>query len=105
MAGGPRFGVNAPPSNMPETRGESRSTIWVITTSYPVDEGDPSGHFVQAEVRELELAGHSVTVLKPRAGGAFGWPGAATRLRSGPWRALDAVGFVASAAMRVRLGK
>lgn len=90
---------------MPETRGASRSTIWVITTSYPVDEGDPSGHFVQAEVRELELAGHSVTVLKPRAGGAFGWPGAATRLRSRPWRALDAAGFVASAAMRVRLGK
>jgi glycosyltransferase involved in cell wall biosynthesis len=76
--------------------------IAVVTTSYPVHDGDPSGHFVQAEVRELEQTGHDVTVLRPRAGGAFGWPGAAARLRERPWRALDAGAWTVRAAAALR---
>lgn len=78
------------------------SSICVITTSYPEDEGDPSGHFVDAEVRELSRAGHRVTIVKPRAGGAFGWPGVAARVRENPLRLLDAGRFVASATIEVR---
>ena len=64
--------------------------IAVVTTSYPSYDGDPSGHFVQAEVRGLERAGHEVAVVRPVAGGAFGWPGVATRLREQPLRAMEA---------------
>lgn len=71
--------------------------IAVVTTSYPAFEGDPSGHFVQAEVRELERAGHRVTVVKPQPGGAFGWPGAAARVRERPWRAVDAMRWMVTA--------
>ncbi len=79
--------------------------ICVVTTSYPRDEGDPSGHFVQAEVAELERAGHEVLVVTPRAGGAFGWPGAASRLREKPWRAFEAAGWMLSAASQVRAAR
>ena len=75
--------------------------ICVVTTSYPPDDGDPSGHFVKAEVTELERAGHAVTVVTPRAGGAFGWPGAASRLKQRPWRAVEAMGWILRAASRV----
>ncbi len=67
--------------------------IAVVSTSYPAREGDPSGHFVQAEVRALEQEGHDVVVLTPdraRGDGAFGWPGFAARARARPWRALGA---------------
>jgi glycosyltransferase involved in cell wall biosynthesis len=82
--------------------------IVVITTSYPAAPGDPSGHFVAAEVRALRAEGHHVTVIAPRpagergeadgvcwleAGSAFGWPGAMSRLRERPLRALSALGF------------
>lgn len=83
-----------------EERGERR-TICVVTTSYPSHEGDPSGHFVETEVRELEAAGHVVEVVKPTAGGAFGWPGVASRLRERPWRIGDAGMFMARASLRV----
>jgi teichuronic acid biosynthesis glycosyltransferase TuaC len=76
--------------------------VAVVTTSYPAYDGDPSGHFVAAEVRELEAGGHEVIVIAPRPGGAFGWPGAASRLRARPWRVLDAAGWVFRAAMKVR---
>ncbi|MCL2724228.1 MAG: glycosyltransferase [Polyangiaceae bacterium] len=82
-----------------------KRSIWVVTTSYPSTEGDPSGHFVQAEVRELERAGHRVTVLKPHPGGAFGWPGVAARLRANPFRVWQIPVFVATAAARLRLRK
>lgn len=78
------------------------ASICVITTSYPEDESDPSGHFVDTEVRELSRGGHRVTVVKPRVGGAFGWPGVAARVRENPLRLLDAGRFVASATMEVR---
>jgi len=74
--------------------------IGVVTTSYPEHEGDPSGHFVRAEVRALERAGHDVVVFAPR-GGAFGWPGVATRIRERPSRALSAAFAVARLAARI----
>jgi glycosyltransferase involved in cell wall biosynthesis len=64
--------------------------IAVVTTSFPADEGDPSGHFVRAEARELEREGHEVVVLAPPPGGAFGWPGVAARLKVKPTRLVDA---------------
>ncbi|HWL87407.1 MAG TPA: hypothetical protein VNO21_16495, partial [Polyangiaceae bacterium] len=63
------------------------SRIAVITTSYPKDEADASGHFVQAEVSRLTSAGAHVEVFVPR-GPAFGWPGVAARIRQHPARAL-----------------
>src|SRR5262245_42327258 len=76
--------------------------IAVITTSYPTYDGDPAGHFVQAEVRELERAGHEVRVLHPAPGGAFGWPGALDRIREKPTRLLDAATWGLRAARAVR---
>ena len=64
--------------------------IALVTTSFPADEGDPSGHFVRAEARELERAGHEVIVVTPPAGGAFGWPGVAARLAENPVRIVGA---------------
>ena len=75
--------------------------LLVLTTSYPRSADDPGGHFVATCASELARAGHEVAVLAPgRArcverrdgvevrwlGGAaaFGWPGAAQRLRSRP---------------------
>jgi teichuronic acid biosynthesis glycosyltransferase TuaC len=86
----------------------SAERIVVITTSYPVSAGDPSGHFVASEVSALRAEGHRVTVIAPRpagergdgedvcwveAGSAFGWPGAMSRLRERPLRALSVLGF------------
>ena len=76
--------------------------IAVVTTSYPAYDGDPSGHFVETEVAELERAGHEVHVVRPKAGGAFGWPGAPTRIRERPTRALEATAWAASAAIQLR---
>lgn len=76
--------------------------IAVISTSYPDGEGDPSGHFVQTEVRELEADGHEVTVVRPIPGRAFGWPGVAARLRENPLRALDALRWVPTATLALR---
>src|SRR5437764_467033 len=93
-----RFGVN------PE-RVTSRGPICVVTTSYPADEGDPCGHFVKAEVAELERGGHLVTVVTPRPGGAFGWPGAASRLKHKPWRAIEAATWMVRAASQLRTAR
>ncbi len=71
--------------------------IVVVATSYPKSEGDPSGHFVRAEVRQLERAGHVVTVVAPEAGGAFGWPGVAARIRENPARVLEAAAWIVRA--------
>jgi teichuronic acid biosynthesis glycosyltransferase TuaC len=69
--------------------------IAVVSTSYPRDEDDPSGHFVRTDVRRLERQGHRVVVMAPPPGGAFGWPGAAARLRQRPLRALEATAWIA----------
>jgi teichuronic acid biosynthesis glycosyltransferase TuaC len=88
--------------------------IAVVTTSYPAGPGDPSGHFVHAEVEALRAAGHDVRVIAPKPGGlspqalshvqwleagtAFGFPGALARLRAAPLGAsVGAVRFVRAA--------
>jgi glycosyltransferase involved in cell wall biosynthesis len=76
--------------------------IALVTTSFPAEEGDPSGHFVQAEARRLEAQGHEVIVVMPRPGGAFGWPGVAARIRERPARLLDAARWVMQARTRLR---
>lgn len=76
--------------------------IAVVTTSYPSFEGDPSGHFVETEVAELERAGHEVSVVRPPPGGAFGWPGASARIRERPTRAISAAAWMARAALHLQ---
>lgn len=76
--------------------------IAVVTTSYPAHEGDPAGHFVETEVAELERAGHELRVIRPDPGGAFGWPGAPTRIRERPTRGIEAAAWVARAALSLR---
>ena len=63
--------------------------IAVVTTSYPAFQGDPSGHFVAAEVEAMQANGEEVSVFAPR-GAAFGWPGVRARLAHRPWLALAA---------------
>jgi glycosyltransferase involved in cell wall biosynthesis len=77
--------------------------IAVVTTSYPTYDGDPSGHFVQAEVAELERLGHQVEVIRPAPGGAFGWPGAPSRIRERPLRAVEAAAWMARASAGLRM--
>jgi teichuronic acid biosynthesis glycosyltransferase TuaC len=79
--------------------------VCVVTTSYPSHEGDPAGHFVEEEVRELQRADYDVVVVRPEAGGAFGWPGVAARIRDKPWRAFDAAAWMARAAVELRAAK
>src|SRR5579859_1646911 len=76
--------------------------IAIVTTSWPEDEDDPSGHFVRASARRLERGGHAVTIVSPPAGGAFGWPGAQARIRERPAGALGAARWVAAAHVRLR---
>lgn len=87
--------------------------IAVVTSSYPANDGDPSGHFVETELYRLIEAGHEVTLLAPRAttpraqqsltlhelphGGLFGWPGALVRLKRSPWRLVGLPPFVIAA--------
>lgn len=98
--------------------------VVVVTSSYPADADDPSGHFVASDVRRLCSAGHDVLVLAPRpasenlggagpkapygvatgpsgeriewlpGGGAFGWPGVMARLAERPTRAFGVLAFV-----------
>jgi teichuronic acid biosynthesis glycosyltransferase TuaC len=79
--------------------------VAVVTTSYPSSERDPSGHFVESEVRELERDGAEVVVVKPEPGSAFGWPGVAARIRERPWRLFDAGAFTGRAAFQLRTAR
>ncbi len=93
--------------------------IAVVSTSYPRAPGDAAGHFVPSEVRRLVRAGHDVHVFTPGAvthvtrgagatlhwladHGAFGWPGALSRLRERPTRLLGACRFCAAAERALR---
>jgi glycosyltransferase involved in cell wall biosynthesis len=76
--------------------------VAIVTTSFPFTEGDPSGHFVRAEARELERAGAQVVLVAPPPGGAFGWPGVASRVRQRPTRAFEAARWVAQSCHRIR---
>jgi teichuronic acid biosynthesis glycosyltransferase TuaC len=110
-------GAGATPHAAPKRR------IAVVTTSWPWSEGDPSGHFVRAEVRALRDAGADVVVFAPRVSdgvqsertfspgidvvpipalGAFGFPGVIARVRARPWRALGAAQFVRGAQAALR---
>jgi teichuronic acid biosynthesis glycosyltransferase TuaC len=75
--------------------------VAIVTTSWPEGDDDPAGHFVRAGARELERAGHAVEIVAPRAGGAFGWPGVAARVRERPLRAIEAAWWVRRARARV----
>jgi teichuronic acid biosynthesis glycosyltransferase TuaC len=75
--------------------------VALVTTSWPVHDEDPAGHFVRAHARELERGGAVVTVVAPAPGGAFGWPGATARIRERPLRAVGAAAWIASARKRV----
>ncbi len=79
--------------------------IAIVTTSWPASDRDPGGHFVRASARALERQGHEVVALAPRAGGAFGWPGALSRLRERPLRVFEAALWIVRARVQVtRLG-
>lgn len=101
----------------------SGGQVVVVTTSYPAFSGDPSGHFVASEARDLARAGRRVTVLAPAVrdgarvarentdgvdvrwlpgGDAFGWPGALARLAERPWRLTGAARFVLAARRELR---
>ncbi len=93
--------------------------IAVVTTSYPAFLGDPSGHFVETHAKELaqvndvlviapgrgatrmrdqdESSRDSFTVLRLASHGAFGWPGALSRIRGRPYRLLGALRWAALA--------
>jgi glycosyltransferase involved in cell wall biosynthesis len=85
--------------------------IVLLTTSYPREPGDPSGHFVETEAMELARAGAEVHVVAPGSRGLepgietgrgagltvwwvggsslFGFPGALARARENPLRLLE----------------
>ncbi|MGO9000311.1 MAG: glycosyltransferase family 4 protein [Polyangiaceae bacterium] len=77
--------------------------VAVVTTSWPRFEGDPSGHFVETEVRALTRCGEEVVVIAAE-GGAFGWPGFAARVSEAPLRLLGAAGWIARARREVARG-
>jgi len=102
----------------PAGPGSHQGHVTLVTTSYPTQPGDPSGHFVAAEARALARAGCDVTVLAPSvrgrrppgverrdgvevrwlaAGDAFGAPGAWVRIRERPVRVLGAARFALAA--------
>lgn len=84
--------------------------IALISSSYPNDPLDASGHFVAAEAQALAARGHHVTVLCPGERGIeqqprlrvvrlgatelFAWPGALDQLRRRPWVLPAAFTFV-----------
>ncbi len=90
--------------------------VAILTTSYPSRPGDAAGHFVETEARAFAAAGHDVTVIAPGravAGavdfvqrlpdlGLFGFPGAVSRLRERPIRALGALRFAFGASRTLR---
>jgi len=79
--------------------------IAVVTTSWPRFEGDPSGHFVAAEVRALTQRGvDTEVVVIAAAGDAFGFPGLAARVKESPLRLVGAARWVARARRQVAEG-
>ena len=81
----------------------------MLSTSYPLWEGQAAGHFVAAEAAALCRQGHEVVVIAPgperqvcgtaplvsrlAAGDSFGPPGVLARLRQRPLRALGSLEF------------
>ncbi len=96
--------------------------VAIVTTSYPSNTEDPSGHFVRCEAVRWACEGHDVHVIAPAAdrplipcdsamvqqwrishAGAFGWPGASVRLKQHPHRVIGAAWFAAKASRTLRL--
>jgi teichuronic acid biosynthesis glycosyltransferase TuaC len=87
--------------------------VAIVTTSYPLRDGQAAGHFVASEARFLSAEGHDVTVVAPgpracsagdsptvvrvAGGGLFGPPGVLARLRGNPLRAAGGVRFMLGA--------
>jgi teichuronic acid biosynthesis glycosyltransferase TuaC len=87
--------------------------VALVTTSYPLVQGQAAGHFVASEAEALCRSGHRVLVIAPGpvsstsgdnprihrlpTGTLFGAPGALARLRANPLRAAYAVSFVLAA--------
>lgn len=86
--------------------------IALVTTSYPLRDGQAAGHFVATEVQRMcvehevlviapgthnEATGAAPRVLRSAGRGLFGAPGALARLREQPLRALGGLEFCARA--------
>ncbi len=96
--------------------------VAIVSTSYPGWPGDPSGHFVATEARELARSGSDVLVvttngaetrgepqledgvrvLRLWSGQAAGFPGIVARLREKPWRAAPLAHWAISAERALR---
>lgn len=92
--------------------------IALVTTSYPLVQGQAAGHFVASEAEALCRSGHRVFVFAPGpvsssggdnprihrlpTGTLFGPPGALARLRANPLRAAYAFAFVHAARRALR---
>jgi glycosyltransferase involved in cell wall biosynthesis len=92
--------------------------IALVTTSYPLVQGQAAGHFVACEAEALCRSGHRVIVIAPGpvssisgdnprihrvpTGTLFGVPGALPRLRANPLRAAYAITFVHGARRALR---
>jgi glycosyltransferase involved in cell wall biosynthesis len=80
--------------------------IAVVATSYPRRQDDAAGHFVAAEVRALEAAGHDVVLIVPDADNdAFGWPGVLSRVAERPERTIGVARFALAAARSLARAK
>jgi glycosyltransferase involved in cell wall biosynthesis len=79
--------------------------VVVLTTSYPRDESDMSGHFVRDAVDGVRRLGVDVEVVSPASVRHFGiayGAGIAQNLRREPWKAVFLPGFMASFAVAAR---
>ncbi|RLB60412.1 MAG: peptidase M23 [Deltaproteobacteria bacterium] len=95
--------------------------IVVVTTSFPRTADDAAGHFVEAQAQALASQGHDVHVIcaggtwrqTPEqrgkitihwagGGGLFTWPGALSRLREAPWRAVELLSYAAGVRWRLK---
>jgi glycosyltransferase involved in cell wall biosynthesis len=92
--------------------------VAIVTTSYPLVQGQAAGHFVASEAEALCRSGHRVVVIAPApvsstsgdnprihrvpTGTLFGAPGALARLRENPLRAAYAITFVHAARRALR---
>jgi glycosyltransferase involved in cell wall biosynthesis len=79
--------------------------VVVLTTSYPRDERDVAGNFVETAVRGVRELGVDVDVVSPAAFRHFGIAyggGIAQNLRAAPWRACLLPAFLAGYARAAR---
>jgi glycosyltransferase involved in cell wall biosynthesis len=79
--------------------------VVVLTTSYPRDEHDVAGHFVEAAVEAVRAQGVEVTVVSPATFRHFGIAyggGIAQNLRAQPWKLMFLPAFLISYARAAR---